>query len=96
MEWQRCPRCNSNRVGKRGSAGCLAILLMLFISFFTSYVVTSFVFISIFRDILRIGLIVIIFIYLTKLREKIFGYLYCKDCELSFKPRSNSNAKTLS
>ncbi|WP_226567770.1 hypothetical protein [Bacillus stratosphericus] len=89
MEWQRCPRCNSNRVGKRGSAGCLSILLMLFISFFISYVATNFLFFSIF--LLRIVLFVIIFIYLIKLREKIFGYLYCKDCELSFKPRRNSN-----
>ncbi|WP_350303731.1 hypothetical protein [Bacillus pumilus] len=91
MEWQRCPRCNSNRVGKRvKSAGCVSILLILGISFYIPYMITKIVFIPFIKETIGIILFFIIFIYLSGLREKKVSYLYCKDCELSFKPQNNS------
>lgn len=83
MEWKRCPRCNSNRVGMRyNSTGCFGIIMMIVLAtvimqMFNVYIINL--------SILSIVPMIAIVVFFFKFRKKQTTHLYCKDCELMFK-----------
>ncbi|UJL47097.1 hypothetical protein KFZ58_03955 [Virgibacillus sp. NKC19-16] len=86
MEWQKCPRCDSRRVGKRGNIGCMGIIIMIFLAYIITYAISSFLpdFLGSIAMLVSILIFPLSLVGLFKLREKFFRYLYCKDCELVF------------
>lgn len=95
MKWQKCPRCNSNRVGKRKkNMGCFSFLFIIIIGMIASSIMVKIVSI-ILSSVLPPGLIsfslgpiVFIFVVVWWIRSRVKNsvYLYCKDCELMFQP----------
>lgn len=89
MEWQRCPRCDSHRVGKRQKRnGCFTILFYFIVAFLASTFLPGLLLgqnLSI--SILSPVIFIIVLIVLFRLKSNKSRYLYCKDCELLFKPQ---------
>nr|WP_286313644.1 hypothetical protein [Mammaliicoccus lentus] len=89
MGWQRCPRCNSGAVIEQSSSclGCLVGISVAFAAMFIFVGIAS----SIYNSDPISAIIITIFvlpipIFFFFLNIK-FGYsLYCKSCELHFKP----------
>lgn len=92
MGWRRCPRCKSGSVVKRRSKSLSKAVKVTFLFCIVSIFVT---FGSGEFDVTpfeQLGLTIIlllipsffIFLYIT-----IGRYLYCKSCELHFKPNKN-------
>ncbi|WP_239763007.1 hypothetical protein [Mammaliicoccus sp. I-M35] len=93
MGWQRCPRCNSGAVVERSSS-CLGCLAGISVAFAIMVILGGIVSGTFLHDpissILAILFVMILPAFFIFLNKK-FGYsLYCKSCELHFKPNKNS------
>jgi len=87
MKWQRCPRCNSNRVTEVYSrTGCIGFIFILFISYFITFMIVQ-TFTGVFEfNKASFAIIVIVALALLVIKKILTTRLFCKDCEVRFKP----------
>ncbi|WP_139368245.1 DUF1385 domain-containing protein [Evansella clarkii] len=89
MKWEKCIRCGSNRVISRSPTGCLGIGFFLALPFFiTANHIGEPTLLgnndesNFLRGAIGILILAILVIYFGR-------QLYCKDCELRWKPSKN-------
>lgn len=90
--WRRCPRCGSGAVVERtsgcgGCLGCLVVIgvLMAIMSIIGGIFSGGFMEYPV-RSVISSIFVIIIPIFFIYLLNKFGNSLYCKSCELHFKP----------
>lgn len=90
MRWEHCPRCKSRRVGVRGGIGCFSFVIVLIVSFFIAAIISF-----LWRVITNVEpeaetLLIytaIVALLLSFVANRLMKFLYCKDCELGWRPK---------
>jgi len=94
MEWKQCPRCQSTRVAKKHNT--LSTILFLFFLIpitFLLWGAGTYLPLTIdnMENIIIIGAGTLFLILSVLIYRSVAVYLYCKDCELKFKPKNRKN-----